>query len=101
MTFYRAKLLYAALLALAFASPAMAEQKGSGPKGVTVGDLVDRGFVCKPFGDGMLHCTNPDNGIPSWVCYPNEQCTPGKPRLFGSGRFNGVAPGSATTLMRR
>lgn len=55
MTAYRAILLFPALLALASASPAIAEQKGNGPNGVTVGDLVDRGFVCKPFGDGMLH----------------------------------------------
>ena len=100
MTVHRTNLLYPVLLALAFASPAMAEQKGTGPSGVTVGDLADRGFVCKPFGDGMLHCTNPDNGVPSWVCYPNEQCTPGKPRLLGSGRFDATTPG-VNTLMRR
>ena len=99
MTVYR-PILLPALLALAFASPAMAEQKGDGPQGVTVGDLVNRGFICKPFGDGMLHCTNPDNGIPSWVCYPNEICTPGKPSI-SSGRFNEIARTPATTLMRR
>jgi hypothetical protein len=57
-----------------------AQNNGAGPNGVTIGDLVDRGYVCKPFGDGMMHCSNPDNSVPDWVCYPNQICTPGKPR---------------------
>ncbi len=97
----RTFLLLPALLALTLAAPAMAAPKGHGPDGVTVGDLVDRGFICKPFGDGMLHCTNPDNSIPSWVCYPNELCTPGKPRRVTGGGFNNMTPNSATTVMRR
>jgi hypothetical protein len=101
MTRSHASLLLPALLVLTLASPTLAEQKGGGPDGVTVGDLVNHGFICKPFGDGMLHCTNPDNGIPSWVCYPNEICTPGKPRSLGGGRFRDLAPSSATTVMVR
>lgn len=78
----------AVFILIACAAPAWAAQNdGGGPKGVTIGDLVDRGFVCKPFGDGMMHCTNPDDSVPDWVCYPNQICTPGKPRLAPSLRL--------------
>jgi hypothetical protein len=96
----RRRVLLAAVAALICASAASAAQNtGQGPDGVTVQDLVDRGFICKPFGDGMLHCFNPDNSIPDWVCYPNEMCTPGKPRrLPGKERQPMRAP--LTQLLR-
>lgn len=78
-----------------------AQNTGGGPQGVTVKDLVDRGYVCKPFGDGMLHCTNPDNSVPDWVCYPNQICTPGKPRILPGGKRNMLAPRTGITLMQQ
>ena len=93
-------LLLSALVAFTTALPAAAEQKGEGPQGVTVKGLVDRGYICKPFGDGMLHCSNPDNDVPDWVCTPNQICTPGKPRTISGGKRQFLAPGTAITLMQ-
>ena len=83
-------------------SPAMpAQNTGGGPQGVTVKDLVDRGYICKPFGDGMLHCTNPDNDVPDWVCYPNQICTPGTPRAMPGGKRILIVPEKGISVMRQ
>lgn len=101
-TTIRRSLLLAGLIALVGASPAFAAQNtGGGPDGVTVKDLVDRGYICKPFGDGMLHCSNPDNDVPDWVCYPNQICTPGKPRIVPGGKRNLLAPRTGISVMHQ
>lgn len=91
-----------ALTLLLTASTAMAAQNtGGGPQGVTIKDLVDRGYVCKPFGDGMMHCTNPDNDVPDWVCYPNQICTPGKPRSISGGKLHHLRPDAGISVMKQ
>lgn len=77
-----------------------AQNTGGGPDGVTVEELMGRGFVCKPFGDGMLHCSNPDDSVPDWVCYPNRICTPGKPRLAPGGTKPAIRPLPGISVIR-
>jgi hypothetical protein len=96
----RLAMLAAFTILVGIPAASAAQNTGDGPQGVTVKDLVDRGFICKPFGDGMLHCSNPDNSVPDWVCYPNQICTPGKPRIAPGGKRNLLAPRSGVTVMQ-
>lgn len=92
--------LAAVLLIAGLSAAQAARNTGGGPDGVTVEDLMGRGFICKPFGDGMLHCSNPDNSVPDWVCFPNRLCTPGKPRRVPGGSGPDLRPLPGLSLMR-